>query len=294
MGKHIGITFHRYINGDKRKINFIVNGRKCEDFNPFFKEKSTPLPIEIIKNQLISCEIRGFTLPNKNKCSEKEWNYYAGEEGYLANQGFYLYRNGRLISKPTWFGLERKTPKRKLCRVRIDIDNKSDLLWQLDVKKSSAVPPPVVKRRLKKILRSLLSPAERNFNSQARRLANREINPIWERTIKDKGINYQINRKHPLIKDLLDKLDKSLFENFQKIFFLIDNGLPTEGIYADFSDDKNINEIEQSELDYLIKLSSEMINLLSQKKDFDKDRAKMSLRTDEPFKTYWEFIEEKI
>ena len=80
----------------------------------------------------------------------------------------------------------------------------------------------------------------------------------------------------------------------QKIFFLIDNGLPTEGIYADFSDDKNINEIEQFELDYLIKLSSEMINLLSQKKDFDKDRAKMSLRTDEPFKTYWEFIEEKI
>ena len=86
------------------------------------------------------------------------------------------------------FGLERKTPKRKLCRVRIDINNKSDLLWQLDVKKSSAVPPPVVKRRLKKILRSLLSPAERNFNNQARRLTNREINPIWERAIKDRGI----------------------------------------------------------------------------------------------------------
>jgi len=294
LGKHIGITFHRYINGDKRKINFIVNGIKCEAFDPFFKEKSTPLPIELIKNQLISCEIRGFTLPNKNKCTEKEWDYYAGEEGYLANQGFYLYRNGRLISNPTWFGLERKTPKRKLCRVRIDINNKNDLLWQLDVKKSSAVPPPVVKRRLKKILRSLLSPAERNFNNQARRLTNREINPIWERAIKDRGITYQINRNHPLIKDCLEKLDESLYENFQKIFFLIDNGLPSEGIYADFSDDKNINEIEKSELDYLIKLSSEMIDLLSQKEDFDRDRAKMSLRTDEPFKKYWEFIEEKI
>ena len=294
LGKHIGITFHRYINGDKRKINFIVNGIKCEAFDPFFKEKSTPLPIELIKNQLISCEIRGFTLPNKNKCTEKEWDYYAGEEGYLANQGFYLYRNGRLISNPTWFGLERKTPKRKLCRVRIDINNKNDLLWQLDVKKSSAVPPPVVKRRLKKILRSLLSPAERNFNNQARRLTNREINPIWERAIKDRGITYQINRNHPLIKDCLEKLDESLYENFQKIFFLIDNGLPSEGIYADYSDDKNINEIEKSDLDYLIKLSSEMINLLSQKEDFDRERAKMSLRTDEPFKKYWEFIEEKI
>ena len=97
-----------------------------------------------------------------------------------------------------------------------------------------------------------------------------------------------------MIKDCLEKLDESLYENFQKIFFLIDNGLPSEGIYADFSDDKNINEIEKSELDYLIKLSSEMINLLSQKEDFDRERAKMSLRTDEPFKKYWELIEEKI
>ena len=53
-------------------------------------------------------------------------------------------------------------------------------------------------------------------------------------------------------------------------------------------------EIEKSDLDYLIKLSSEMINLLSQKEDFDRERAKMSLRTDEPFKKYWEFIEGKI
>ena len=53
----------------------------------------------------------------------------------FTHQGFYLYRNGRLISEPTWFGLEKKTPKRKLCRVKIDIDNSNDVIWQLDVKK---------------------------------------------------------------------------------------------------------------------------------------------------------------
>ena len=34
-----------------------------------------------------------------------------GKEGYLFNQGFYLYRNGRLISLPTWFGIEKKLQK---------------------------------------------------------------------------------------------------------------------------------------------------------------------------------------
>ena len=50
-------------------------------------------------------------------------------------------------------------------------------------------------------------------------------------------------------------MNNSSFDIFQKVLFLVDNGLPSEGIYADFSDDKYINEIEKSELDYLIKLA---------------------------------------
>ena len=294
LRKHIGITFHRYINGDQRKIIFKVNGIDCKPYDPFFSEKSTPLPTEKINNQIINCEIRGFTLPSKNKCSDFEWEYYAGKEGYLFNQGFYLYRNGRLISLPTWFGIEKKTPKRKLCRVRIDIDNKSDLLWQLDVKKSSAVPPPLVRRRLRKILNALVSPAERNFNDKAKRLTNREMIPIWQRAKKNDAIFYLVNRNHPLIKEFTANLNDSLFRIFEKVLFLIDNGLPSEGIYADFSDDKDINEIDKNELDFLIQLSQEMINLLSKKDDFDIERAKLSLRSSEPFKSNWENIEEKL
>ena len=81
--------------------------------------------------------------------------------------------------------------------------------------------------------------------------------------------------------------------DFEKVFFLIDNGLPSEGIYADFSDDKNINEIDKSEIEYLIKLSLDMIDLLAKNENIDRDRAKITLSTTEPFKTNWEYIEEK-
>ena len=37
-----------------------------------------------------------------------------------------------------------------------------------------------------------------------------------------------------------------------------------------------------------------MINLLSKKDDFDIERAKLSLRSSEPFKSNWENIEEKL
>ncbi len=294
LSKHIGITFHRYINGDQRKIIFLVNGISCEAYDPFFSEKSTPLPKEKIKTELISCEIRGFTLPSKNKCSIKEWELYAGNDGYMANQGFYLYRNGRLISNPTWFGLEKKTPKRKLCRVKIDIDNSNDLLWQLDVKKSSAVPPPLVKRRLKKILRALVSPAERNFDDKVKRLTNREVVPVWERKRKNNSIFYSINRNHPLIDDLVKKLDENALKKLERVLYLIDCGVPVDGIYADYSDDKNINEIESKEIDNLIQLGKEMIFYISSKDKISENQAKLSISTSEPFRSNWALLEEHL
>ena len=111
---------------------------------------------------------------------------------------------------------------------------------------------------------------------------------------KNDAIFYLVNRNHPLIKEFTANLNDSLFSIFEKVLFLIDNGLPSEGIYADFSDDKDINEIDKNELDFLIQLSQEMINLLSKKDDFDIERAKLSLRSSEPFKSNWENIEEKL
>ena len=125
------------------------------------------------------------------------------------------------------------------------------------------MPPPIVKRRLKKILKALVSPAERNFDDKVKRLTNREIIPVWERKKKSDSIFYSINREHPFIKEFLEKLDQFYIDKFERILYLIDFGVPVEGIYADFSDDKNINEIETNALNDLITLAREMIHYIS-------------------------------
>ncbi|GIR16955.1 MAG: hypothetical protein CM15mP30_4940 [Pelagibacteraceae bacterium] len=71
--------------------------------------------------------------------------------GYMANQGFYLYRNGRLISKPTWFGLEKNPKKENYAELGL-ISIIKGFLWQLDVKKLCGASSNC-KRRLKKILK---------------------------------------------------------------------------------------------------------------------------------------------
>ena len=161
-------------------------------------------------------------------------------------------------------------------------------------KKASMVPPPIVKRRLKKILKALVSPAERNFDDKVKRLTNREIIPVWERKKKSDSIFYSINREHPFIKEFLEKLDQFYIDKFERILYLIDFGVPVEGIYADFSDDKNINEIETNALNDLITLAREMIHYISRQDNINEKQAKLSISTSEPFRSNWAEIEEHL
>jgi hypothetical protein len=58
-------------------------------------------------------------------------------------QGFYFYRNDRLIQAGGWNGLRDTEPHLTLARVAVDLPPGMDTLFSLDVKKSGVQPPPV-------------------------------------------------------------------------------------------------------------------------------------------------------
>ena len=96
------------------------------------------------------------------------------------------------------------------------------------------------------------------------------------------------------IKEFLEKLDQFYIDKFERILYLIDFGVPVEGIYADFSDDKNINEIETNALNDLITLAREMIYYISRQDNINEKQAKLSISTSEPFRSNWAEIEEHL
>lgn len=51
----------------------------------------------------------------------------------------------------------------KLARVRVDIPNSLDDLWTLDIKKSTAYPPEIVKTRLKQLVSTMSSGSKRTW-----------------------------------------------------------------------------------------------------------------------------------
>ena len=144
LRKHLSLVFHRYLEGSirGRKISMYINNSKLEAFDPFniSHPATQELSIEKIKIYGQDVIIQPFILPHHSKVSRQEYERYATEDGYTKSQGFYLYRENRLLIYGTWWGLHRIKDAHKLVRIKIDISNKQDKYWGIDIKKSTANP----------------------------------------------------------------------------------------------------------------------------------------------------------
>ena len=106
LQKHLELVFHRYLKG-KDKINIFINGEQLKAFDPFFSHHraTQELTEETITINDEKIKITSYILPHYSKVSAQDYEYYAGGGGYLKNQGFYVYRNRRLLISGTWFRL---------------------------------------------------------------------------------------------------------------------------------------------------------------------------------------------
>ena len=241
VSKHIGLVYHRLLvsaSGRKStKIDF--NGTCVEPFNPFGLAVASrrELAGETILIQNHKIEIQPYVLPHCSKISKQDYQTSGGEEGYLHNQGFYVYRNRRLIVKGTWFRLVPKTELTKLLRVRIDIPNSLDHLWQLDVKKSQAHPPQMVLDRLKEVILRIVHEGRRVYVRRGSRTIDNTVH-VWRREISEGKISYVINEDHPFVRNLVDDGNNGVDQQKLACLRVISGAFPTEVFHVDANDDK--------------------------------------------------------
>ena len=234
---HLELVFHRFLSGEPglRKVRIYINDRPLGSLDPFHARHLATVagPVEKIKVGDEEVVVRAFTLPHHQKVTPEEWERLAGREGYLKNQGFYVYREKRLIVYGTWFGLARQTELTKLARVRIDMPNGLDSEWKIDVKKASAQPPYQVRDRLRGIIDTIGASSKRAYTIRGRKLVDDNRIPIWKRS-QDKGsINYRVNAEHPVLADFAKGLSVDQMTDFRRILEIIGSALPTDTLYAD-------------------------------------------------------------
>jgi hypothetical protein len=191
-----------------------------------------------IENSIVT--IRPYILPHISDMSNDEVNVLGGKEGLRKSQGFYVYRNKRLLVWGTWFRMMRQGELSKLARVQVDIPNELDHLWTLDIKKSTAIPPEMVRNNLDSVIERLAEQSKRTWVYRGKKETQDSVVHIWNRFKgRQGGVYYNINRDHPLV-EIFNDAAQSVKYNIGALLSAIESSIPLNQLYLDLTSEKQL------------------------------------------------------
>lgn len=292
--EHLALVFHRYLSGESglKKLSIQINFEKIVPIDPFLTLKSVQAMDDetlIIKGKKIS--IRPYILPHISKMTSEEIKMLGGKEGLRKLQGFYVYRNKRLLVWGTWFRMMRQGEMSKLARIRVDIPNDLDDLWTLDIKKSSAIPPAEVRVNLKSVVDRLAEKSKRTWTYRGKKETDDSIVHVWNRfKTRSGGYIYEINREYPLLVELAET-NPGLSGRLSMLIKQIEENIPLNTLYLDLTNDEKIENDKEFQVEDIITMIKEIL------KTTDKNLHSNMLETlkkSEPFSDFSREIEEAI
>ena len=84
----------------------MLNGQPVEPWDPFLEAhpatQRTPEEAIVLPGHALNIAVRGYVLPHKDNLDVEDHSKASGPGGWNAQQGFYLYRNERLIVAGSW------------------------------------------------------------------------------------------------------------------------------------------------------------------------------------------------
>ena len=291
--QHLELVFHRFLTGESgvKRVAILLNGLPLKPFDPFHSSHPATMrgQAEVVPIGDGIVEITAFTLPHHRNVTAAEWERYAGQAGYLKNQGFYLYREKRLIVYGTWFGLARQMELTKLTRVRIDMPNSLDSEWHVDVKKAWARPPLQVRERLQRIITEIGGPSRTIYTMRGKRLHDTRL-PIWQRVQENNVIVYRLNPENPVIVEFTSHLPDELKPAFSRLIQALSAGLPMDAIFADLAgnpESVKTEDLSDAQLHNLLAITYAGLAATG----IHQEQIPSMLRVAEPFRSHWERTE---
>lgn len=240
--RHLAMVFHRFLGGPRPRLRLVINDRPVLPWDPFLTNHAATWasPVERFAAKGGHVEAQGHVLPHKDRLGAREHESAAGPDGWTAQQGFYVYRNERLLVAGSWLGLGRgrswtKEEAYRLARIRLDIANSADAEWKIDIRKSIARPPVSIRERLTRLAEDTRERARRVFahRGQPVRTGNGEaLTHAWHAEHLKDGIRYRINTDHPSIRAVLE--DAGMLEpRIRAMLRVIEETVPIQRIWLD-------------------------------------------------------------
>lgn len=241
--RHAELVFHRFYN----RIEIYFNKSRIEKRDPFLlssEGRQQTLRESKINYDGSEITITPYVLPYANSLTKDEKDLLGNPKSIYDDQGFYIYRNNRLILWGSWMNMLPRNEVNRLARIKIDIPSSLDNVWELDVKKSAAKIPD----KLKDQIRASVIDASSVSSSTTKFPGEKEKNYkvlTWQRTKKRDGtVVYNVNKSNPVYDALTSSLNSEQLKLFNIFLKNIENNLPKNQIFNDNSDSIKISNGE--------------------------------------------------
>ncbi len=298
--QHLAMVFHRFI--EKRRLVIRINGRAITAWNPFLEHRSdtwrSGIDTFLVNGSPVSVE--GFVLPHRDRLDAKTRDSAAGPDGWTAQQGFYVYRNERLLVAGHWLGLGKgrawtKEEPFRLARIRLDLPNSADADWKIDIRKSTARPPVEARMRLSVFAEDVRERARKVFAFRGKPQASGGRSPVVQAWRADRlagGVRYRIDADHPAVAAVLENAGP-LKADIAAMLAVIEATVPVQQIWLDTAEAKDTPKAATDRLptDAERKMLETVFRNLVSRKGYSLEQARSKLRSSEPFDAWPDLID---
>jgi hypothetical protein len=176
---HLAMVFHRFLSGEvagRPPLAATLNGSAIRAWDPYARAEPhtreltaqvIPFPAAGRSAQLV---VRPFILPPQERFTSSTAHLIAsGPQRWIRQQGFYFYRNDRLIQAGGWNRLRTIDEHTKLARVAVELPEGCDDFFRVNVTKMRVSVPPALRDALVAIASGVVAEAGTSYRRAAGR-----------------------------------------------------------------------------------------------------------------------------
>jgi len=175
LENHLAMVFHRFISGEQKRkhLNIFLNGNKIKPWDPFVRDEKHTKKLNPLTFKLNDGEMNGevtlepFVLPPRDKFSSPEaFQKASGPKNWNQQQGFYIYRAGRLIQSGGWSGLRTMDEHSKLARIALHFSPVLDNAFKINVAKMHTELPSQLREQIKDATKQIIRIAQETYRTK--------------------------------------------------------------------------------------------------------------------------------
>lgn len=182
---HLAMVFHRFLMGvEGPQIRITLNGNAVQPWDPFarYEQRTQQLaPIRIVlEYEGVTGEIilEPYVLPHMDDFSSPDaFKRAGGPNNWNQQQGFYIYRAGRLIQGGGWCHLRTIDEHTKLARIALRFSPALDEAFKVNVAKRRVQLPGQIQEQVKQAIEPVIRLAQETYRRTPPNSVVRRTNP---------------------------------------------------------------------------------------------------------------------